>query len=143
MSLDPRDLVAVFTRATGPWHTRPRDAVRICTYERWRHTRFRENRTLLSSFRDDTICPPAMHEPNDKAVSWRTKIDAAAPGWQPSVPPAAAPDAAIEVFEPDELLGIGPGTDILVVDDDAANLTAYEAALAPLGRRLVAAQSGI
>src|SRR5262249_11462766 len=68
-----------------------------------------------------------------------TKGDAhTSPSWQPD-----APSTAIEVLEADELLGIGPGSDILMVDDDAANLAAYEAALAPLGRRLVAAQSGV
>ncbi|HEX3482160.1 MAG TPA: response regulator [Kofleriaceae bacterium] len=87
-----------------------------------------------------------MPQPDDKAVSWRTSWrtnNDTAVGWQPDGPPAAAPDPAIEVFEADELLGIGRGTDILMVDDDATSLAAYEAALAPLGRRLVGAQSGI
>ncbi len=80
-----------------------------------------------------------MLQPNDKAVSWPTQDDAhTSPSWQPD-----APSAAIEVLEADELLGIGLGSDILMVDDDDANLAAYEAALAPLGRRLVAAQSGV
>src|SRR5258708_35254999 len=35
------------------------------------------------------------------------------------------------------------GRDILVVDDNQANLIAIEAALSPLGRRLVLAHSGI
>ncbi|MBA3394343.1 MAG: response regulator [Deltaproteobacteria bacterium] len=50
---------------------------------------------------------------------------------------------AIEVFTPDELLGIGTGEDILVVDDNELNLIAVEAALAPLGKRLVLVQSGV
>ena len=76
-----------------------------------------------------------MLPPNDDDASWHTKIQAVSPGWQP--------DAAIEVLEADELLGVGLGTDILLVDDDDANLVAYEAALAPLGRPLVAVRSGI
>ncbi|HEY0484321.1 MAG TPA: response regulator [Kofleriaceae bacterium] len=42
----------------------------------------------------------------------------------------------------DEALDIGVGDDILVVDDTPANLIAVEAALAPLGRKLVTAASG-
>ncbi|HEU4733263.1 MAG TPA: hybrid sensor histidine kinase/response regulator [Kofleriaceae bacterium] len=41
-----------------------------------------------------------------------------------------------------ELVDIGIGDDILVVDDRPANLVAVEAALAPLGRKLVFANSG-
>ncbi len=48
----------------------------------------------------------------------------------------------IDVVDPEEALGIGAGSDILVVDDDATNLVAYQAALEPLGRRLVVAHSG-
>lgn len=44
---------------------------------------------------------------------------------------------------PEELLGIGAGEDILIVDDNEANLVAFDAALAPLGRRLVMVQSGV
>src|SRR4051812_18926857 len=44
---------------------------------------------------------------------------------------------------PEELVGIGLGTAILVVDDDVTNLMAYEAALAPLGRPLVLVRSGM
>jgi signal transduction histidine kinase len=44
---------------------------------------------------------------------------------------------------PEDALGIGLGSDILIVDDDAGNRTAYEAALAPLGRRCVAVSSGV
>lgn len=47
------------------------------------------------------------------------------------------------MLDAQDLLGIGSGSDILVVDDDETNLAAYEAALAPLGRRLVLAQSGV
>src|SRR5262250_3131660 len=42
----------------------------------------------------------------------------------------------------DESLQITYGRDILVVDDNQTNLIAIEAALAPLGRRLVLAHSG-
>src|SRR3954453_6866545 len=112
---------------------------RICTGERWRHRPFRENRTLLSSREDDTICPPPMLPPNENAVGWRTNDTVTSLATRPE----GEPDPAIEVFQADELLGIGLGSDILMVDDDAANLAAYEAALAPLGRRLVPAQSGM
>lgn len=50
---------------------------------------------------------------------------------------------AIEVLSPEDVLGIGLGPDILIVDDHASNLVAYEAALAPLGRTVVPVQSGI
>lgn len=42
----------------------------------------------------------------------------------------------------DEASDIGIGDDVLIVDDTPANLLAFEAALAPLGRRLVLAHSG-
>jgi CheY-like chemotaxis protein len=42
----------------------------------------------------------------------------------------------------DEPSDIGIGDDILIVDDTPANLVAFEAALAPLGRRLILAHSG-
>jgi CheY-like chemotaxis protein len=51
----------------------------------------------------------------------------------PAIPP---PDTTTD-------FALGPGRDILVVDDSAANLVAVEAALAPLGRPLVFARSGI
>src|SRR5215468_2551498 len=51
-----------------------------------------------------------------------------------SVPSTATAD--------DEPSDIGIGDDILIVDDTPANLIAFEAALAPLGRRLVVAHSG-
>ncbi|HEX3758242.1 MAG TPA: response regulator [Kofleriaceae bacterium] len=80
-----------------------------------------------------------MPRPNDHPASWRTPDDTA------TLPPTSGSPrgAAIEVLESDELLGIGLGSDILVVDDEPANLTAYEAVLAPLGRRVVTAESGI
>src|ERR1051325_11251623 len=43
----------------------------------------------------------------------------------------------------DDETDIGIGDDILVVDDTPANLIAIEAALSPLGRKLVLAHSGI
>src|SRR5215468_5276504 len=43
----------------------------------------------------------------------------------------------------DEPLQISYGRDILVVDDSQTNLVAIEAALAPLGRKLVLAKSGV
>jgi len=43
----------------------------------------------------------------------------------------------------EEVLDIGIGDDILVADDSPANLVAIEAALMPLGRRLVAVTSGL
>lgn len=49
----------------------------------------------------------------------------------------------IEVLSADDLLGVGRGDDILVVDDSATNRTAYEAALAPLGRNVVSVGSGV
>lgn len=45
--------------------------------------------------------------------------------------------------ESDDVLAISDGRDILVVDDNQANLVAIEAALQPLGRPLVLAHSGI
>ncbi len=53
------------------------------------------------------------------------------------------PRSASKVVDADDLLGMGPGSDILIVDDDVTNLVAYEAALAPLGRRLVPVRSGV
>lgn len=53
----------------------------------------------------------------------------------------AAGERALTVAD-DELADIGIGDDILVVDDTPANLVAIEVALAPLGRKLVAASSG-
>ena len=51
--------------------------------------------------------------------------------------------AAIEVLDPEDVLGIGYGSGVLIVDDDVNTLVAYEAALSPLGRSLVLVQSGI
>jgi CheY-like chemotaxis protein len=76
-----------------------------------------------------------MLEPRDESASWRTKIAASGSGLES--------DAPIEVLDAEDMLGIGLGADILVVDDDATNLAAYEAALAPLGRSLVLVQSGV
>jgi signal transduction histidine kinase len=45
--------------------------------------------------------------------------------------------------DPNPTLHVGKGQDILVVDDNQTNLIAIEAALAPLGRQLVLAHSGI
>lgn len=50
--------------------------------------------------------------------------------------------ASLELSVPEDVLGIGTGSDILIVDDSDTNLVAYEAALAPLGRKLVLARSG-
>ena len=77
-----------------------------------------------------------MLEPQDESASWRTKIVTSSSSGLEG-------DAPIEVLDADDVLGIGLGSDILVVDDDAGNLAAYEAALAPLGRSLVLVQSGV
>ncbi|HEX5060348.1 MAG TPA: response regulator [Kofleriaceae bacterium] len=53
------------------------------------------------------------------------------------------PGSTGEQPTPEELLGIGAGEDILIVDDNEANLIAFDSALAPLGRRLVMVQSGV
>ncbi|HET9620697.1 MAG TPA: response regulator [Kofleriaceae bacterium] len=58
----------------------------------------------------------------------------------PSVEPAAPEPAGCENVE--DLIDIGIGDDILVVDDNPANLVAVEAALSSLGRKLVFASSG-
>jgi CheY-like chemotaxis protein len=59
-------------------------------------------------------------------------------------PGSTAPDdtKSIELLVPEDVLGVGTGSDILIVDDSDTNLVAYEAALAPLGRKLVLARSG-
>jgi signal transduction histidine kinase len=49
---------------------------------------------------------------------------------------------ANERLDPGTIADIGVGDDILVVDDTPANLIAIEAALEPLGRKLVFANSG-
>jgi len=56
---------------------------------------------------------------------------------------ADSADRASEPLDADDVPDIGIGDDILVVDDTPANLVAIEAALAPLGRRLVSVGSGI
>jgi signal transduction histidine kinase len=48
----------------------------------------------------------------------------------------------IDVVSREELLGLTGGSGILIVDDSALNLTAYEAALAPLGREVTLVNSG-
>jgi signal transduction histidine kinase len=74
--------------------------------------------------------------PADHGEGWLTRTVAANL-------PGPGEGSRIEVFQADELLGIGLGSDILVVDDDPDNLTAYEAALAPLGRRVTLVRSGM
>lgn len=54
----------------------------------------------------------------------------------------ACADTAFTDDALDEMIDIGIGDDILVVDDHPANLLAVEAALEPLGRTLVFATSG-
>src|SRR5262245_35935380 len=87
-----------------------------------------------SASRHHCNMPPAMFRPTHEARRL-AQIAANVSG--------ANDTAAIEVLQSEELLGIGLGSDILVVDDDPDNLTAYEAALSPLGRRVVAASSGV
>jgi signal transduction histidine kinase len=59
----------------------------------------------------------------------------------------SSPQLPPELFDRDpsdeDALAISYGRDILVVDDNQANLVAIEAALAPLGRELVLAHSGV
>src|SRR5688572_26543773 len=43
----------------------------------------------------------------------------------------------------DDRFAVGRGRDILVVDDNDTNLIAIEAALQPLGRKMVLARSGV
>jgi signal transduction histidine kinase len=57
--------------------------------------------------------------------------------------PTAPPDLPFELSDEDAGPPISYGRDILVVDDNQTNLIAIEAALAPLGRTLVLAHSGI
>jgi hypothetical protein len=52
-------------------------------------------------------------------------------------------DESTDRVNRDELLGVGAGEDILIVDDSELNLAAFEVALAPLGRKLVMVQSGV
>lgn len=54
----------------------------------------------------------------------------------------AIPQSTDDSDTSNEIL-VGYGQDILVVDDNAANLLAIEAALEPLGRRLVLVRSGV
>lgn len=62
---------------------------------------------------------------------------------EPAAPAADRAGRARTAGEDDEVADIGIGDDILVVDDTPANLIAIEAALAPLGRKLVLVHSGI
>ncbi|HSR95848.1 MAG TPA: response regulator [Kofleriaceae bacterium] len=55
----------------------------------------------------------------------------------------ARDDAASDDVDGEAISDIGIGDDILVVDDNPANLVAIEAALAPLGRNLVSVRSGV
>ena len=55
----------------------------------------------------------------------------------------AQSSSSSEQLSSEEALGIGSGDDILIVDDNEANLIAFDAALAPLGRKLVMVQSGV
>lgn len=67
------------------------------------------------------------------------------PGSRMTTPSRPHTSSDLLAFEdvPDDALAISVGRDILVVDDNQANLVAIEAALAPLGRPLVLAHSGI
>ena len=56
---------------------------------------------------------------------------------------AHSPNSLALPFEKEAPLQVSYGRDILVVDDNQTNLIAIEAALAPLGRNLVLAHSGI
>ena len=47
------------------------------------------------------------------------------------------PDLPFELDDENPTPGVGYGRDILVVDDNQTNLIAIEAALSPLGRKLV------
>jgi signal transduction histidine kinase len=59
------------------------------------------------------------------------------------VGPGASPWPEAEAESDELIIDIGIGDDILVADDNEANLVAMEAALAPLGRRLVTVSSGV
>ncbi len=72
----------------------------------------------------------------------RTGPDHGRPDWLAASGRGGDNDA-IEVLNPEDVLGIGLGPDILIVDDDPGNRLAYEAALAPLGRTLVLAPNGL
>src|SRR5882724_4391540 len=58
------------------------------------------------------------------------------------MPPTLTPIDLYSLPE-DEPLSVSYGRDILVVDDNQANLTAIEAALSQLDRKLVLARSGV
>ncbi len=61
-------------------------------------------------------------------------------GYSRSVLYAEGP---LDILEPEDVVGIGHGTDILIVDDHSSNLDAYEAALAPLQRKFTLVKSGV
>lgn len=75
--------------------------------------------------------------PNDVVDSVTAVISSA-----PAELSDAVPQLADEGDTSNEVL-VGYGQDILVVDDNSANLTAIEAALEPLGRNLVLVRSGV
>ena len=54
-----------------------------------------------------------------------------------------SPELPFELTDDEGGPPISYGRDILVVDDNQTNLIAIEAALAPLGRALVMAHSGV
>lgn len=58
-------------------------------------------------------------------------------------PAARTGEVAFDEVDGEMISDIGIGDDILVVDDSPANLVAIEAALAPLGRKLVSVHSGV
>jgi len=60
-----------------------------------------------------------------------------------SAPEQHARTSTREAFLTGEVVDVGIGDDILVVDDSPANLVAIEAALAPLGRTVVCVGSGV
>lgn len=62
---------------------------------------------------------------------------------RPATPSNTGPPERLSTVADEEIPDIGIGDDILVADDTPANLIAIEAALAPLGRRLVLVHSGI
>lgn len=91
---------------------------------------------------------PSTHAPS-LLIGWRDgsasddQDNALSPPWSPSPPPERAAADADPTKARSQVEQIGPGRDVLVVDDDLANLVAIEAALEPLGRKIVRARSGI
>ncbi|CAN5710806.1 hypothetical protein BH11MYX2_BH11MYX2_00380 [soil metagenome] len=102
---------------------------------------FRYWRSALGIHRDlDQALKPTNDGGADMASTRVERI-----GWlgSPLAPGEDGDADAIEVLSSEDVLGVGLGPDILIVDDHSTNLVAYEAALAPLGRKLVTAQSGV